>query len=73
MTCHIGGKTIIRHDAVVRGLAELLKPFVISCATEVYINAPAARGRAEAPAFFCKSFRRERVLLENRDFAEIVM
>ena len=37
------------------------------------IKAPAARGRAEAPAFFCKSFRRERVLLENRDFAEIVM
>ena len=38
VTCHIGGKTIIRHDAVVRGLAELLKPFVISCATEVYIH-----------------------------------
>ena len=37
VTCPVGGKTIRRHDTIVHRLAELLKKFVISCATEVYI------------------------------------
>ena len=35
--CPVGGKTIRRHDTIVHRLAELLKKFVISCSTEVYI------------------------------------
>ena len=38
VTCHVGGKTIRRHDLIVHRLAELLKPFVISCTTEVYVH-----------------------------------
>ena len=37
VTCPVGGKTIRRHDTIVHRLAELLKKFVISCATEVYV------------------------------------
>ena len=38
VTCPFGGKTIRRHDVIVQRLAELLRPFVISCMTEVYIH-----------------------------------
>ena len=37
VTCHVGGKTIRRHDSIVHRLADLLKKFVVSCATEVYV------------------------------------
>ena len=38
VTCHVGGKIIHRHDAIVSRLADLLKRFVVSVSQEVFVH-----------------------------------